>query len=136
MTSVGGTAGESASTSRRAPTWPRVAVVAAVLVLAFVVSRSCVQSEIEVTQEEALASATALVDFTPEDPQIRLLRQDLDRHPYWIVSLSTVSPDGERFTHLATVRIDATNGEVVEFNQQRDQPVRGSDADDATSGKP
>jgi hypothetical protein len=134
VTSVGGTAGERASTSRRAPTWPRVAVVGAVLVLAFVVSRSCAKSEIQVSQGEALATATALVDFAPENPQIRLLRQGLDRHPYWIVSLSTVSANGERFTHLATVRIDAGDGKVVEFNEARDQPV-GEDADDPTSGK-
>jgi len=112
-----------------------VAVVAALLVVAFVVSRTCARSEIQVSQEEALATATALVDFTPEDPQVRLLRQGLDRHPFWIVSLSTLSPDRERFTHLATVRINATDGEIVEFDQQRGQPVDG-DAEDATSGQP
>ncbi len=122
MTSPGGDAGESPDVvrSRRAPTWPRAAVVAAVLVLAFVVSRSCGQTQI--TQEEALAIATGLVDFTPEDPQVRFLRQGIDRRPFWIVSLSTVSPDGNRFTDLAIVRIDATNGKVVEFKQQKDAP--------------
>ncbi len=121
--------------SRRAPTWPRVAVVVVLLVAAFVVSRSCAKSEIQVSQDEALAIATALVDFEPENPQIRFLRQDLDRHPFWIVSMSTLSRDGERFTNLATARIDAGNGEVVQFDEQRNQPV-GRDAGDATSGGP
>ena len=93
--------------SRRAPTWPRVAVVAAVLVLAFVVSRSCQDAEIEVTQEEAVAMATEQVDFAPEDTQVRLLRQGIDRHPFWIVSLSIPSADGETYAELAVVRIDA-----------------------------
>jgi hypothetical protein len=111
-------------------------VVLGVLVLAFVVSRSCAKSDIQVSQEEAMAIAIERVDFTPEDPQIRLLRQGLDRHPFWIVSMSTLSADGERFTNLATARIDADSGEVVEFDQQRDQPVEGADAERATSGKP
>jgi hypothetical protein len=91
-----------------------------VLVLAFIFSRSCAKSEIEVSQDEAMAIATGLVDFTPEDPQIRFLRQGIDRHPFWIVSLSTLGASGERFTDLAVIRIDATSGEVVEFKQQKD----------------
>jgi hypothetical protein len=109
--------------ARRAPTWPRFAVIAAVLVLAFVISRT---SGEEVTEEEALAVATGLVDFAPEDTQIRLLRQGLNRHPFWIVSLSIPSPNGEGYEELAVVRIDAETGEVVQFDEQKDAP-RGRD---------
>jgi hypothetical protein len=101
-------------------------VVAAVLVLAFVVSRACQDAEIKVSQEEALAIATEQVDFTPTDPQIRLLRQGIQRSPFWIVSLSTLSPNGERYGELAVVRIDATSGEIVEFREQKD-PKREPD---------
>lgn len=95
-------------------------MVAAVIVLAFVVSRSCQQSEIQLTQEQAIAKAREKISFTPEDTQIRLLRQGINRQPFWIVSLSI--PRGELedvFKRLALVRIDATTGEVVEVSEQK-----------------
>jgi len=110
-------ASETETPSRRAPTWPRVAVVVAVLVLAFVISRS---SGEEVTQEEAIALATQQVDFVPEDTQIRFLRQGLDRHPFWVVSLSIPAVDPQTYTELAVVRIDAESGDIVEFREQKD----------------
>jgi hypothetical protein len=110
--------------SRRAPTWPRFAVIIAVLVLAFIVSR--ITGESDVTQEDAVAKATELVDFAPEDTQVRFLRQGLDRRPFWVVSLSTPSPDGKSYEELAVVRIDAETGKVVEFREQKDAP-RGSE---------
>ena len=105
--------------SRRAPTWPRVAVVAALLVLTVIVSKTCQSSEIQLTQEEAVALATEQVRFEPENTQIRLLRQGIDRHPFWIVSLSVPGRDAETFDELAVVRIDATSGEVAEVRDQR-----------------
>lgn len=120
MTSPGDAGGEPRSVaSRKAPTWPRVAVVGALLVLAFVVSRSCQASQIEVTQEEAVATAEQQVDFTPQNTQIRLLRQGLDRRPFWIVSLSIPFGDSEdSFRQLAVVRVDAITGEVAELLQE------------------
>ena len=109
--------------SRRAPTWPRVAGVAAVLVAAFFVSRSCGTSDIKTSQEEAVAKATTEAGFDPEDIQVRLLRQGIDRHPFWIVSLSTLSPDGQTYADLAVARVDATSGEIVEFKEQKDTPA-------------
>lgn len=105
--------------SRRAPTWPRVAVVVAVLVGAFLVSRSCGTSDIKVTQEEAVEMATAEAGFEPADTQVRLLRQGIDRHPFWIVSLSTLSPDGDTYADLAVARVDATSGDIVELREQK-----------------
>ena len=109
--------------SRRAPTWARAAVVVGVLVLAFVISRSSSQ---EVTQEEAVAKATQQVDFVPEDTQVRFLRQGIDRHPFWVVSLSTPGPTPQTYADLAVLRIDAESGEIVEFREQKDAK-RGAD---------
>ncbi len=92
-------------------------MVAGVLVLAFVISRTSSQ---EVTQEEAIAKATEQVDFVPEDTQIRFLRQGLDRHPFWVISLSIPGADPQTYTELAVVRIDAENGDIVEFREQKD----------------
>ena len=115
---AGGNAADE-TPSRRAPTWPRVAVVVAVLVAAFFVSRSCGTSDIKTSQQEAVAKATTEAGFDPEDTQVRLLRQGIDRHPFWIVSLSTLSADGKTYDELAVVRMDATSGEIVEFREQK-----------------
>jgi hypothetical protein len=101
------------------PTWPRVAVVVAVLLLAFFVARSCQESQIRITKEQAIATAEREVDFTSENTQIRLLRQGLDSKPFWIVSLSI--PKGESqgmFSRLALVRVDANTGEVANVREQ------------------
>ena len=118
-TSSGAGSGSLGETpDRRAPTWPRLGVIAAVLVLAFIVSRSCQQAEIDLTEAEAVAKATEQVDFVPEDTQVRLLRQGIERHPFWIISLSTEAAGGQTYEDLAVLRIDATTGEIVEFREQ------------------
>jgi hypothetical protein len=96
----------------------RIGIVAIVLllILCFFVARTCQQSQIRVTQEQAIATAKDRVRFEPEDTQIRLLRQGLDREPFWVVSLSIPSGDNT-FSALAVVRIDANTGEVVQVDQ-------------------
>jgi Peptidase propeptide and YPEB domain len=108
----------SQGTEWHRPTWPRLAVIGALLVLAFFVSRSCQQSQIRITKEQAIATAEEQIDFTSENTQVRLLRQGLTSKPFWIVSLSVPSDEGEdSFSHLALVRIDANTGKVVEVQQ-------------------
>ena len=84
-------------------------------------------------QDHAGRRSTSLaqkqVDFEPENTQIRLLRQGLNRHPYWVVSLVDPvqhprRPAGVR--ELAVVRIDATNGEVASV-QDQGGPDNGDD---------
>jgi hypothetical protein len=113
-----GEGGSHRRTEWHRPTWPRVAVIGALLVLAFFVSRSCQQSQIRITKEQAIATAEQQVDFTSQNTQIRLLRQGLNSKPFWIVSLSVPSGEGENtYSHLALVRIDANTGEVAEVQQ-------------------
>jgi hypothetical protein len=108
----------SQGTEWHRPTWPRIAVIAALLVLAFFVSRSCQQSQIRITKEQAIATAEERIDFTPENTQVRLLRQGLSSKPFWIVSLSIPSDENEdAFSQLALVRIDANTGEIAEVQQ-------------------
>jgi hypothetical protein len=130
VTSPGDAGGRplSGTASRRAPTWPRVAVVVGVFLIAFFVARSCQEDQINVTQEDAVAAATERIHFTPEDTQVRLLRQGLDRQPFWIVSLSTPGRKDGTFEELAVVRIDATSGEIVQLDEQKDAK---RDADEA-----
>ncbi|MGH2988471.1 MAG: PepSY domain-containing protein [Solirubrobacterales bacterium] len=96
-----------------------MAVVAAVLLLAFFVARSCQESQVRITKEQAIATAEREVEFTPENTQIRFLRQGLDSKPFWIVSLSIPKGAGaDRFSRLALIHVDANTGEVTKVEEQ------------------
>lgn len=104
-----------------APTWPKVAVLVALLLVAYFGARSCQDDQIKVSQDEAVAMATEQVDFEPTRTQIRLLRQGLNREPFWFVSLAIPvgdDPDADRFRRLTLVQIDARTGEIVNVDQE------------------
>jgi Peptidase propeptide and YPEB domain len=103
-------------------------VVVAVLLFAFFVARSCQEDQIRITEEQAIATAERQVDFTPENTQIRLLRQGIDTRPFWIVSLSIPRGEGEdRFSRLALVHIDANTGKVTKVEEQEPRPTGRTD---------
>lgn len=90
----------------------------ALLGLIFFVSRSCQQSQVRVSQSEALATAKAQVDFKPTDTAIRLLRQGLSAKPFWIVVLYTRN-DADELVPRAQVHIDAKTGEVTQVTKAK-----------------
>jgi hypothetical protein len=99
----------------------RVAFLLLVLVVVFA-ARSCQQSQIRVSQDRAVVLARAEVDFTPTQTQVRLVRQGLNSHPFWAVSLAIPRPaeqgragptEDSSYRRLAVVRIDANTGKVV-----------------------
>ena len=104
------------------PTWPRVALVAALFLFTFFVAKACQDEQVQLTQAEAVELAKEQVDFEPESTQIRLLRQGLDRRPVWVVSLSIAKgdegPDPDFFKRLALIRIDANSGDVESVEEQ------------------
>ena len=89
-------------------------MIAAILVLAFVASQTCQKSSIRLEKDQAIAKATAQVDFKPTRTQIRLLRQGVPSKPFWIVSLSRPGKQKGTFSELAVVRIDANTGKVAD----------------------
>ena len=101
------------------PTWLRVAVIVAVLVVAFVVAQTCQQSQIRYTKEQAIATAKSRIDFAPDRTQVRLVRQGITSEPFWVVSLSIAGEGEDEFRELALVKIDANNGKVDSVRQQR-----------------
>jgi hypothetical protein len=101
------------------PTWVRVAVIVAVLLVAFVAAQTCQQSQIRYSKEQAIASAKRQVDFTPDRTQIRLVRQGITSEPFWIVSLSVAGEREDQFRELALVKIDANNGKLESVSRQR-----------------
>lgn len=107
--------------ARRWITPRRVAFVVLIVAVLFA-ARSCQQSQIRVSQQQAIAKARGEVDFRPTDTQVRLVRQGLNSHPYWAVSLSVPRrvvagqdrPSGNAaYRRLAVVRVDANTGKVV-----------------------
>jgi hypothetical protein len=96
-----------------------VAVIVAVLVVAFVAAQTCQKSQIRVDKNRAIATAKERVAFTPQRTQIRLLRQGITSKPYWIVSLSIPTEREDVFRKLALVKIDANTGKVDSVKVQR-----------------
>lgn len=94
-------------------------MIAAVLVLAFIVAQTCQKSQIRVDKDQAIATAKERIEFTPERTQVRMLRQGITSKPYWIVSLSVPTDQEDVFSQLALVKIDANNGKVESVRIQR-----------------
>jgi hypothetical protein len=95
-----------------------VVLLVALFVLTLGVSRSCQQSQVRITKEQAIVSARARVDFAPRRTQVRLVHQGLNARPYWAVSLSVPGPN-DTFRQLATVRVDANTGQVAAVTRAR-----------------
>ena len=94
-------------------------VIVGVLVLAFVVARGCQQSQVRISEEQAIATAKDEVDFAARRTNVRLLRQGLNSKPYWFVNLSVPGQAPGSIRRLSVVKIDANNGKVVEVDKQR-----------------
>ena len=117
---------EPKSKEERKPTWPRVAVLAGVLLLAFFVARGC--EDKDVSQEEAVTTSKEAIDFEATYTQVRFLRQGINRRPFWFVSLSIpIGFAGDRadlFAALAVVQIDAETGEITSIREQSEEQTR------------
>jgi hypothetical protein len=89
------------------------------VVLALVVARSCQQSQVRITKEQAISTAREEIRFTPDVVNVRLLRQGLRSKPFWFVNMSMGATGEESVRRLVVVQVDANNGEVVEVDRQR-----------------
>jgi hypothetical protein len=103
------------------PTWLKVGLVVVLLALTFVVARGCQQSQVRITEEQAVATAEQRIPFEPTNVQVRMLRQGLTSRPVWVVSLSVPREGTETqvFDELAVVRVNANNGKVIDVRIQR-----------------
>ncbi len=68
---------------------------------------------VNVSSDEAVAIANEVVDFEPENVQVRLIRQGIGLRPVWAVSLSIPLPGSTEFESLVTVEISAIDGTVL-----------------------
>jgi hypothetical protein len=105
------------------PVWLRVGLVVVLLALTFVAARSCQQSQVRITKDQAIATAEGRIPFEPTRVQVRMLRQGVRSQPFWIVSLSVPREGSDQvFDELAVVRVNANTGKVEDVRVQRDAP--------------
>ena len=88
----------------------RVAILVVVLVVAFLVARTCGSTRPAVSAKEAVEIARERIDFDAPNVQIRNVPRGFERRA-WIVSLYTGSPTNPG--RCNQVEIDAESGEVV-----------------------
>ena len=100
--------------ARRA--WVRPAVlVVGLFVICLLAANTCQKRQIRISKETAIATATRAADFRPQRTQVRLVRQGLNGHPYWAVSLSIPGKGGQGYARVSVARVDANTGKLVAF---------------------
>jgi hypothetical protein len=95
--------------------------VVGLFAICLVVASSCQRRQIRVTKEAAVATATRQADFRPQRTQVRLVRQGLNGHPYWAISLSITAKDGNGYERVSVARVDANTGKLVAFTDNASQ---------------
>jgi hypothetical protein len=85
-------------------------MLVAVLVVAFLVARTCGSTQPEVSSDEAIEIARQQIDFDAPRVQIRNVPRGLKRRA-WIVALYTGEPGN--VGRCRQVEIDADSGEVI-----------------------
>ena len=79
------------------------------------VANTCQKRQIRISKDAAIATATRAADFRPQRTQIRLVRQGLNGHPYWAISLSIPAKNGNGYARVSVARVDANTGKLVAF---------------------
>jgi hypothetical protein len=95
----------------------RILLLVAVLVVAFVASKSCASRDTEVESDEAVEIAREQVDYEPDRVMVRFTPRGIDSTPHWAVSLS-VTDDAGNLERVTVVVVDARNGAVVEIDRE------------------
>ncbi len=90
----------------------RLIALAAVLLVAVGVSRSCGSEGRNITADEAVLIARESTDFVPDKHQVRFFQQGIPPQPRWAVSLYDLGPRG-RPIRVHLIVVDATTGAIV-----------------------
>jgi hypothetical protein len=106
--------------ARRAWVRPAVLVVGLFAVCLFA-ANTCQKRQIRISKESAIATATRAADFRPQRTQVRLVRQGLNGHPYWAISLSVPGKGGKGYARVSVARVDANTGKLVAFTDNASQ---------------
>jgi hypothetical protein len=106
--------------ARRA--WVRPAIlVVGLFAICLVVATTCQRRQVRISKEDAIVTATRAADFRPQRTQVRLVRQGLNGHPFWAVSLSIPGKGADDYERLSVARVDANTGKLVAFTDNAKQ---------------
>jgi len=94
--------------------------VVGLFAICLVVASSCQRRQVRITKEAAIVTATRQADFRPQRTQVRLVRQGLNGHPYWAISLSIAAKNGNGYERVSVARVDANTGKLVAFTDNAD----------------
>jgi hypothetical protein len=92
-----------------------VVLVVGLFAICLVVASSCQRRQVRITKEAAIVTATRAADFRPQRTQVRLVRQGLNGHPFWAISLSIAAKNGQGYERVSVARVDANTGKLVAF---------------------
>lgn len=98
-------------------TWKAGVVLLVLFVATFFAAQTCQQRQVRITSEQAVVTARKQADFAATRTQVRLVRQGLNGHPFWAVSLSIPKRDGG-YAAITTVRVDANTGKVAAVTRE------------------
>lgn len=82
------------------------------------VGRSCQETSVPITKDQAVAIAQRQIDFRPEGHRIRVLRGGFPSRPFWVVSFWIWDGAGNP-RKLTSVWVDGRTGRVVTVTKQR-----------------
>jgi hypothetical protein len=97
-------------------TWPRVAVIVALIALGLVATRLLGRGHPSVSQDRAVAIARSRIDFTPKGHTIRLVQRGIPPHAFWAVSF-WIPKAGGGYKRVTVVLVDGRTGRVVEVRK-------------------
>jgi hypothetical protein len=97
-------------------TWTRVAFLAALIIVALLLSRVLNRGGARVSEERAVDVSRQYVGFTPEGHNIRLIRRGIPPRPFWAVSWWIKDATGDA-TRVTVVLVNADTGEVTEVRR-------------------
>jgi hypothetical protein len=89
----------------------RIAILLAVLAVAFVSMKSCSRQQNDVSADEAVAIARKEITFEPDKHQVRYLPQGIPPVYYWAVNFWTLNAQGQ-VDRTQVVLVNATTGQI------------------------
>jgi hypothetical protein len=95
----------------------KVAILLAVLLVAFLAARSCASRETEISRDEAVEIARDEIDFEPDRVGVRFVPRGVQSRPFWAVSFTAEDAQGE-LDRVTVVVVDATTGQIDEVREE------------------
>ena len=90
----------------------RLALIVAVLAVAFLAARACGSSDDGISSDRAVELARTGASFDPDRTQVRLVQRGIPPRAYWAVSLYDVGPNGAP-TKVEVFLVDRETGTLT-----------------------